>query len=86
MTSKPWWYRMAEMRSFIIVVTMFTRYWRKYKDYRAVVRTAKEYPHADIHMTSLMLENLGIINVFRDDVTYDLERLADVTEYMVEHG
>lgn len=85
MTAKPWWYRMAEMRSFTIVIAMFSRYWRKYKDFRAIERTAGEYPHADIHTVTKMLKDLRIIDVYQDEIKYNLEQLADVVEYMVDH-
>ena len=83
--AKPWWYRMAEMRSYTIVVAMFSRYWQKYKDFRAIERTANEYPHANIRTVTKMLTDLRIIDTFHDEINYNLEHLADVVEYMVEN-
>ena len=85
MKTKPWWYRMAEMRSYTIVVAMFSRYWQKYKDFRAIKRTADEYPYADIHTVTKMLEDLRIIDTLHGEIKYDLNQLADVVEYMVDY-
>ena len=85
MTNNPWWYFMAEMRSFTIVTAMFSHYWQKYKDFRAIERTAKEYPYADVPMVTKMLRDLQIVDTFNDEIKYDLSQLIDVMEYMIDN-
>ena len=75
---------MAEMDSFRTVTALFSQYWQEFKDFRAIEKVAKKYPCANINMTTKMLEDLKIVDIYGNRVRYNIERLVDVVEYMVD--
>lgn len=76
---------MADMRSFQTVVKLFTTYYYKYKDFRAVVETADDYKYADVYTVRQMLKSLKILDDYTDEVTYDEQQLMNVMDYVINN-
>jgi hypothetical protein len=81
-----WWYKMMNLRSYKSVILWFARYFPKYNNFDAVVKTAEKYEYADLRTVTLMLSDLGVININynTDEVVYDEDRLHELLEYMMD--
>ncbi len=75
---------MMKLRSYKTVILTLNRYKKKYSGLDLFLKVSRKYKYAKERTISLMLQDLGVLDAYADEMEYDWNRVTELLK-MIEN-